>query len=142
MKALFQDILSRIEEPPLWWDTNGVPRYDKFHPSMSPNIYATEVVLVEISCQSCQKTFMVEMDWHRSLLCYGFSHCMDVFLATGDNEWLNEFNYGDPPCHNYDDNRCAGEVMVCDDIRIMEFWQKDKKHEWKRVPKYEIYLTD
>ena len=28
MKSNYSDILSRIEEEPLWWDENGVPRFD------------------------------------------------------------------------------------------------------------------
>ena len=42
MKANYADILIRIKEEPKWYDENGTPRYEKFHPSFSPDIYARE----------------------------------------------------------------------------------------------------
>jgi hypothetical protein len=40
MKALFEDILSRISEKPSWYDSNGTPRYGGFNPDACPNIHA------------------------------------------------------------------------------------------------------
>ena len=53
------DITERIAEPPKWWDEHGVPRYAEFSPYLVANIYAEEVVLVEIACQACRSLFPV-----------------------------------------------------------------------------------
>ena len=140
----FQDIRERIKENPTWWDCNGTPRYGKFHPSMSPNIYAEEIILLEIGCQNCSEKFLVEMNWS---MMDKISHSRESFsnrliqLA----KWKSEnpkafeeympFHYGDPPFH--DD--MAGNTMNCEDLEIKEFWARNKqtKHEWKRIKKYE-----
>ena len=61
MKHTFDDIRSRISEPPSWFDSNGTPRYGEFTPNACPNIYADEVALVEIACQCCNEKFLVEI---------------------------------------------------------------------------------
>jgi len=48
---------------PLWWDANGVPRFAAHHPSLSPDIYAEEVALLDISCQRCGQEFRVQQTW-------------------------------------------------------------------------------
>jgi len=140
MKPKYQDILDLTPDSPTWYDQNGAPRYCEFHPSI---VGGQEVVLLKIECASCRKRFLVEMSKHVS----GFSFpdlidClthvgMDVKEAACDIP-----NYGDPPRHDYKGNRCAGEVMTCDDIKIMQFWRKDTGDNWERVPEYEIYLVD
>lgn len=138
MLAKYEDILKRIKEEPVWFDTNGVPRYDKFHPELSPNIYAEEVVLLKIRCQNCHKEFLVEMNW-----------CMMDKVrnefSKSLKEWIKKkgIHYGDPPRHDHEDgSRCAGETMNCDDIGVVEFWKQDKKNlwNWKRNKRFEIRL--
>jgi len=41
----YEDILSRIAEPPRWFDEQGVPRYCEFAPHCIANIYADECAL-------------------------------------------------------------------------------------------------
>jgi hypothetical protein len=128
----YPDIAGRIKEKPLWYDSNGVPRYDPFTPRLCPNPQAKEVVLVRIACAHCRRTFLVEM------------HYSDAFADPEERtceELVVEGSipcYGDPPRHNNGDHRCAGETMACDNIRILEFWQKDRNYEWVRKPKLEI----
>lgn len=57
-----RDILSRIAEPPRWFDENGVPRFDDFDPDTMANIYAKECVLMVIRCQACGVAFEVALD--------------------------------------------------------------------------------
>ncbi len=107
MLADYDDIRKRIKEEPIWYDTNGVPRYDKFEPMLCSNIYATEIVLLKIACQSCGQKFLVEM--HYSM--------MDRVNGIKPlSKKLRNLHYGDPPIHG-----CCGDTMNCDDIRIVEF---------------------
>ena len=45
----YSDITERITKPPKWWDEHDVPRHAEFSPYRVANIYAEEVVLVEIA---------------------------------------------------------------------------------------------
>lgn len=142
MHAYYQDIKSRIKDPILWYDCNGVPRYDKFTPELSPNIYAEEVLLVEISCQDCRSKFLVEFNW--SMIDRIFDRHAESF-TTDMREWLKRkpedrhmapLHYGDPPAHG-----CVGDTMNCYDLRIVEFWRKCKdKFGFERISEYEIEL--
>jgi len=131
MHNSYLDIVSRIAESPKWWDENAVPRYDVFVPNGVANIYAKSVALVEIACQSCGTTFPVAFSdagplW--SALAEGYCN-----LATQIEE--QTLHYGDPP------NACCqiGATMNCEDIRVLEFWEKDSQaFEWVRKPELEI----
>jgi len=129
MKALYEDIRKRIKEEPKWFDCNGVPRYDKFHPRLSPNIYADQVALVEIECQQCGKRFLVEVNWD--------DWDEEPDLKTRIKEgWIG---YGDPPQHP--ETFCfAGCTMTAKTIRVVEFWEK-KKSEWRRNKRFEIEIN-
>jgi DNA-directed RNA polymerase subunit N (RpoN/RPB10) len=59
MLSNYEDILSRIAEPPRWFDEQGVPRYCDFAPHHIANIYADECALLAIACQSCGRPFIV-----------------------------------------------------------------------------------
>lgn len=135
MNAKFEDIRSRINEEPTWHDSNGTPRYGKFHPDLCPNIYADEVVLVEIACQECGKKFMVEMHYertHAGVQAHLFGkdkefQAMEYLAPFSENlKRYPDFvpHYGDPPCHG--DGCHAGDTMNCDDIRIVELWRKNR----------------
>ena len=58
----YEDILSRIAEPPRWFDEQGVPRYWDFAPLRVANIYARECALLAIECQNCGRPFIVALD--------------------------------------------------------------------------------
>jgi len=130
----YKDIRKRIKDPILWFDSNGVPRYDKFNPDMCPNIYADEVILMEIACQDCREKFNVEMHWSTSDKIFGRS-------STSLSECIKSGNlphYGDPPRHSRDEDDesyyCTGVTMNCEDIKVIEYWYRDEstKHDWKR----------
>ena len=53
----YEDIFSRIAEPPRWFDEQGVPRYCEFAPDRIANIHAQECALLAIECQSCGRPF-------------------------------------------------------------------------------------
>lgn len=114
MKENYRDIVSRISEEPKWYDENGVPRYDKFHPSFCPDIYSDTVILLRIACQSCGKQFDVEM--HSS------------FFAPIKHP--QNLHYGDPPNHG-----CIGDSMNCDDIAVLEVWHREEG--WIRIKELE-----
>lgn len=135
---------------PEWWDENGVPRFGTHHPTLAPSIYAYEVVLLLIRCAACGKEFAVQMDWSS----------MDdlrrrMILPDGDHDAATlsaqvksgSIHYGDPPRHAHPEpqiERCAGETMNCDDIKVIEFWRRTEEtdHEWARVPELERRLDD
>lgn len=128
MKAKYNDIKNRIRENPKWFDTNGTPRYDNFNPCLSPNIYADEVVLLKISCQACDKEFLVEMNWNR----------IDEAEQLSKQVKEETIHYGDPPGH-----RCIGTSMNCMDLKVIEFWEKETKRlDWIRKKELEIKLPD
>lgn len=131
MLGHYIDITKRIKERPKWFDTNGCPRYDDFRPDLSPNIYADEVVLMEIICTGCGKPYIVEQNW-----CLGLSDYPTPRLSKQIED--KTIHYGDPPYHD-DDQQCSGSVMNCDDIRIIEFWER-KSSDWKRNKKFEVRL--
>jgi hypothetical protein len=140
MHSYYEDIRSRIKDEPQWYDCHGVPRYDKFKPQDSPNIYAEEVVLIEISCQDCNRRFLVEMNWSMMEMVFNrhsesFSTVMKLWLKDPDRaKHFPPVHYGDPPAHG-----CVGDTMNCYDLRIVEFWKKDS-FKWSRVSEYEIDL--
>jgi len=138
MKASYKDIKERIKDPILWFDENGTPRYAKFHPNLSPNIYAREVVLLEISCQYCHRRFDVEMsfgifDQLKDITIKSLKERLKNFIEN--KEKITPIHYGDPPIH---DCPGGGTTMNCYDLRIKQFWSR--KFEWRRLKRYEIEL--
>lgn len=139
MFETYNDITNKLG-PPLWWDSNGVPRYKVFHPSMM-GVYVDYAALISISCQGCNRRLKVGWDFDPlHLLCYIPGHpAGDEVWAKSrfklpDKESPGSVGYGDAPAH-YDgmDRLCSGCTMTTDVTRIHEFWRKDKKEiEWKR----------
>lgn len=137
MKASYEDIKKRIVDPILWYDENGVPRYAKFYPDLSSNIYAKEIILLEIACQHCHKKFLVEMTFSNFDRIFikdkkSLSERLDLFIKE-KNCLMSPVHYGDPLAHN-----CVGDTENCIDLRVVEFWLDELKY--KRVTKYEIEL--
>lgn len=139
MKARFEDIRSRIKEVPTWHDENGTPRYGKFSPDLSPNIYAREVILFEIACQYCHQRFDVEMNFGAFDRLQGkksFKESLDVLVKLKNRaSSFSPIHYGDPPIHECPG---GGTTMNCYNLRIKQFWFRN--FEWKRLRKYEIKL--
>lgn len=131
MHHYYEDILSRIESPPLWFDENAVPRWCAFAPNQGANIYFEELALVLIECQNCGREFEVAMSW-------------SIMDQIRDVPKLSEqikdgsLHYGDPP-----NVRCcpAGPTMNCMDIRVLQFFKREHC-EHTRVPELEIALPD
>lgn len=124
----YEDILSRIDESPKWFDEQGVPRFEKFSPDQCADIYAQEVVFFEIECQNCRRKFDVCESWS-SLAC-------DRENSLGKSIPLYGLHYGDPP-----NIECcpAGPTMSSMTIKIHEFWRRANHGpmEWVRVPEIE-----
>ena len=107
----YADITSRIAEAPTWWDHNATPRYGAFTALAAPNVYAEKVALLLIACQSCEEHFEVEISG-------------DILYPLGDPR---QQHYGDPPHHN-----CVGDTMNCEDVRVLEVWQRNDAFDWVR----------
>lgn len=138
MKALYEDILALTDKSPDWYDMDGVPRFAEFHPSLCPNIYAKEVILLEIQCQDCDRRFKVEMHWSH----HGGKQSISKAIEADD---LGYIHYSDPPRHSkHGDRLCyAGDTMNSEQVRIVEFWSKANPiGEWQRKPEYEIEWDD
>jgi hypothetical protein len=130
----YKDITSKLGKP-LWWDEEAVPRYCEFSPDEIANIYAVEAVLALIACQDCGTIFPVAF----STSGYSRYDYKEIHLYHTIEERM--LHYGDPP--NY--GCCgAGPSMNCDDIVVLEYWEKNKEtdYDWKRNPKYETGLGE
>jgi hypothetical protein len=132
MRQHYDDILSRISEPPRWFDEGAVPRYCEFHPKKLANIYSVECALVEVSCQFCKKKFLVAVERNMELRLLRSRHemskgeiglseeqCRQTTLA--DLIRNGELHYGDPP-----NVRCCGAGPTATSIvrRIVEYWAR------------------
>jgi hypothetical protein len=118
----YDDIISRINTPPIWFDEYSVPRYCEFEPQRSPSIHINEIALVEITCQRCKRRFLVAL----SVLNFTKSKIAEAVR----NKTLH---YGDPPWHyrssGAKDDRCTGNSMNSEPRRVIEYWSRgDKKY--------------
>lgn len=136
MNCHYSEILAKMGEP-IWWDEHAVPRFIPFSPDLVANIYAEEVALVLIECQSCQHPFKVVFS----------SADMDrVFNPEAKplSESLSKedgcLDYGDPPCIFC----CpSGPTMSSTPKKVLEFWRHDvKEFKWVRVPELEKEFHD
>jgi len=126
MRQCYEDLLCRVTDEPQWFDENGTPRYCKFEPRLVSDVYASEAVLAEVTCQSCGTPFQVALSRRasspRTLLC----------AAIADKT----LHYGDPP-----NMGCCevGPSMNSEPRRVLEYWQR---HEgWVRFPSLECDVT-
>ena len=161
MYPLYEDITKRIAEKPLWWDQNGVPRYEPFNPKMC-DIYADYGALSLIRCQGCGQDFAVGVAWSIVTMSASAHNktdqpCEDGSLISMGVRWdkdgkngkpisfpskqdLGEFGYGDAPWHTMNGRRCAGTTMTTEDVACLEFWKRVDDHEvenfmeWIRLP--------
>ena len=110
MKHHYRDITDQLGKP-RWWDEYGVPRYCEFTPHEGANIYASEIVLLEITCQNCQHPFAVAM----SADSLDGKDALEAAVRKGN------LHYGDPP--NF--GCCAaGPTMNSVPVRVIEFWKR------------------
>lgn len=141
---------------PLWWDEHGCPRYQPHHPKLCPDIYAHEVVLLLISCQSCGREIPVQMsmsnsDQIRAMVTTEWSiyrhgktpETTRVMPTLADSVRRGTIHYGDPPAHDGDNGEyChAGCTMNVWDLKVLEFWSRTSG-DWGRVAELEIELPD
>lgn len=132
MHVYYGDIYAAVgfNVQPTWFNEFAVPRFCAFDPDNSADIYADEVVLCKIRCQSCGRAFLAAMS-SDSAWCG----------ATGDLTVLERvvkqtLHYGDPP-----NVLCcmAGPTMNSVMDRVVEAWRKNRKSwEWERSPEHEV----
>jgi hypothetical protein len=139
MHASYDDILSRISTPPVWFDEHAVPRYCAFEPARSASIHIGEIALAEISCQACGRRFRVALS--------AVNFPKQPIAEAIRNKTLH---YGDPPRH--DAEQChAGATMNSEPLRVLEYWRRfDRRYvegtrvtnmayfDWVRDPSLEI----
>lgn len=132
----YSDIISRISDPPLWWDENAVPRYDEFTPDGAANIYAMRVCLLLIECQDCGHPYKVCMSESSMDQIYE-SIAHPSLIKAAEKGWLH---YGDPP-NACPPGCCAGSTMNSVPRRVLEFWRKgdwdENRMAWVRMPELE-----
>lgn len=151
MKNSYEDIISRLG-PGLWYDSKGVPRYDKFSPDLC-GVYMKWIALVRIACQGCGKEFEVANEVQEWQLSRQDWKNWKVTYPKKDD--IGSFHYGDPPIHE----GCSGNTMNSIPLQVLEFWERgyrdpvdevcDKldrvqgKHwEWVRRPELEIEIDE
>jgi hypothetical protein len=110
VKASYYDIISRIGDPPIWFDEHGVPRYCEFAPQRSASIYVNEVALAEIACQGCGRVFHV-----------AFSGVNVQSGTIAEAIEAKSLHYGDPP-----NIECcaAGPTENSIPRRVLEYWHR------------------
>lgn len=141
----YDDLTSRLGAP-LWWDDNGAPRYDPFSPRML-GVYDHLAALVLIACHCCGEEFRVAVSWSDHAFVTG---ALPIPPDAGPRDPLRDrlprprtapgrYHYGDPPRHG-----CVGDTMNCNDLRVLEFWERDwdAPDGWRRLPEEEVPLPD
>ena len=114
-----------LQDPPKWFDSNGVPRYEQPHPSFCPNIYADAVLFYEIACQQCDRRFIVETFWD--------SRWKSTSPPPPIYDISNRaVHYGDPPAHD-----CGGDTMNSIPLCVVQFWQRNSIDGWHHVSKFD-----
>ena len=120
MKKSYHDILSRISEPPSWFDEHGVPRYGSFSPDVVADASAREIVLFEVRCQACGRSFRVSRSGRAIGELHSLASSIDARLLC----------YGDPPAVG-----CCptGAVMNSVPHKVLELWRRQPMAGgWKR----------
>ena len=135
----YSDIESRLGDP-LWWDQNGVPRYEPFHPRYC-GVYAHYATLMIVTCQNCGRQFRVGIWRERHIQSYKEGKLEFVSPTMPTVEDAGSFYYGDPPRHDTGptpSGECpCGDTMTSDPRQILEFWRWTG-WDWERVPELEF----
>jgi hypothetical protein len=113
MHESYDDIMSPIGSPPIWFDEHAVPRYCVFALDRSASVYVDEVALAEIMCQECGRVFHV-----------AFSRANVPSGTIAEAIRAKTLHYGDPP-----NVRCcaAGNTMNSIPRRVLEYWHRAHK---------------
>lgn len=135
----YEDILSRIAEPPRWFDELGVPRYCEFAPGQIADIYARECALLAIECQSCRHPFLVAVN-------QATANQRDLSRMRGQTSGRDlasiirshDIHYGDPP-----NVGCCEEGLTQNTIprRVVEYWRRVGRG-WERDRSLEIEIPE
>lgn len=127
MLRAYDDITRRLGVP-LWWDDQGVPRYDGFTPQQC-GIYDDYIAYCLIRCQACMQTFQVANAKRRIT-------SSDLPMGT-----LLSWEYGDPPAHDSREGhgRCSGMTMNSILVQIIEFWEHGDRG-WVRNWAHEVVV--
>jgi hypothetical protein len=145
MHDAYRDIRSRIPEEPLWYDVDGVPRYDPPH--------VPRHLMGRIRCQDCREEFWVSLTdniYHSAavrdeagLIFWGDGDVetdpekvalfinpekntirnehFDAYLACEHLRLRADWHYGDPPAHG-----CVGDTMISvPEYEWAEFWPEE-----------------
>jgi hypothetical protein len=119
----YTDITERIPETPLWWDEHGVPRYIDFAPYRVANIYAVEVVLLDVACYMCRRRF------HVALSGQGGAAPNENGVTLADQIRSGEIDFGDPP--NY--LNCHGAATSCLNLAVLQYWRRPFAGNWSAM---------
>jgi hypothetical protein len=128
----YRDIYELTDANIQWFDENAVPRFCKFAPRHTANIYAQECALAVIKCAACGCLFTVAFSYHDT-------QRMMLGLAPWPvHHRITERSlaYGDPP-----NVECcgAGPTMQADTVQVLEYWERVNR-EWKRNAQFEIHF--
>lgn len=128
MLCSYKDITEKLGTP-LWWDEHGVPRYCDFSPSAVADIYAQEAALCVIACQNCGREFAVAITSNAFAKFDDKQSTVRELIEAGTCGW------GDPP-----NIGCCGSgpTMTSDDVRVLQYWALNDRHDWDRDPKLEV----
>ena len=129
MKNGYGDVVAAAGEP-AWYDENGVPRYQEFHPYGCVNKRALEAFLVEVRCQACGRAYPVAITWDGNpQYLAGMALGPGLPLSQGHSAPNSSLHYGDPPnvgCCN------SGHTMSSDFVRIIQAWTREKLR-WQKL---------
>lgn len=130
MNHYYADIIEKLGEP-AWWDENAVPRYCEFSPDQRSDVYADEVVLLEIRCQNCNASFCVAMSTRQ------IDRMIKKVLLLSSEIEGNTIHYGDPP-----NNGCcpAGPTMNSVPVKVLQYWKRDESFDWQRSAAFEVEI--
>lgn len=138
MKQPYYDILELTEKEPLWHDEHGVPRFAPFAPELVSDIYAEEVALLDLQCQSCGRHMQCAVSWSQLSAIADRQDPEKATLARRLRSGMAD--YGDPPCWHKGESQCSGSTMTAIEYRVLQFWRRDKTTNWVRVTELEIDL--
>jgi hypothetical protein len=133
MHPSYDDIMSRISTPPIWFDEHAVPRYCAFEPRRSASIHNGEIALAEITCQECKRKFHVAF----SSVNFGQRSIAEAIRNRA-------LHYGDPPRHDGLEPSCgAGASMNSEPRRVLEYWRRhDQRYvDGNRITDSKAYRT-
>lgn len=123
MLIQYDDILSRIPEPPTWWDRHGCPRYNEPIPENCSHVYADRLTFMRIECQGCGQEFIVEFASSRmNRLNREGTEILEVDPTL--------LQYGDPPnigCCS------AGATMSSYPREIIAHYERGKMGKWNKT---------